>query len=142
MKKIIYIVFVLFFTACENKVNYEKPENLIPKSQMIDLLYDMHIANSTQGVKEANSERNKNYMSLIYEKHKIDSTRFAVSNTYYTSNISEYEDIFEEVEIRLKVLLDKYEKERDSIVERNLDSSKVRPPLKKINRVHRSKIVK
>ncbi|NOQ92248.1 MAG: DUF4296 domain-containing protein, partial [Flavobacteriaceae bacterium] len=123
MKKIIYIIFVLFFMACESKVNYKKPENLIPKGQMIDLLFDMHMANATQGIKDRNTEKNKNYMSLIFEKYQIDSTQFAVSNTYYIANVSEYEDIFEEVELRLKTLVDKYEKERDSLIEKNLDSN-------------------
>lgn len=140
MRKIVYIVFVLFFMACESKVNYKKPENLIPKGQMIDLLYDMHMANATQGIKDKNSGKNKNYMSLIYEKYKIDSTQFATSNTYYIANVSEYEDIFEEVEIRLKTILEKYEKERDSLIEKNLDSNSVKAPLKKLKKYDRSKI--
>ncbi len=140
MRKIIYIIFVLFFMACESKVNYKKPKNLISKDQMIDLLYDMHMANATQGIKDNNLEKNKNYMSLIYEKYKIDSTQFATSNTYYIANVSEYEDIFEEVELRLKNILDKYEKERDSLIEKNLDSSGIRAPLKKLKNFDKSKI--
>lgn len=142
MKKIIYIIFVLFFMACESKVNYKKPENLIPKNQMIDLLYDMHMANATQGVKDENSKKNNNYMSLIFEKYQIDSTQFAVSNTYYIANVSEYEDIFEEVELRLKTLVDKYEKERDSLIEKNLDSNSVKAPLKNLKKFNKSKIKK
>ena len=140
MRKIIYIVLVLIFISCESKVNYKKPENLIPKKQMIDLLYDMHLANATQGIKDMGLEKNKNYMSLIYEKHKIDSTQFAVSNTYYVAHISEYEDIFEAVELRLKTLLDQYEKERDSLIEKNLDSNSVKAPLKNLKKYDRSKI--
>ncbi len=142
MRRIIYIVFVLFFMACESKVSYKKPKNLIPKAQMIDLLYDMHMANATQGIKDENSKKNKNYMSLIYEKYKIDSTQFAISNTYYIANVSEYEDIFEEVELRLKTLLDKYQKERDSIIEKNLDSNSVKAPFNKFKKFDKSKIKK
>lgn len=128
MRKIIYIVFVLFFMACESKVNLKEPEDLISKNQMVDLLYDMHLVNGTQGIKDKNSEKNKNYMSLVYEKHKIDSAQFAASNAYYVSNISVYEDIFEEVKIRLKTLLDKHEKKRDSLLEKRLDSNQVKAP--------------
>jgi len=128
MRKIIYIVFVLFFMACESKVNLKEPEYLISKNQMVDLLYDMHLVNGTQGIKDKNSEKNKNYMSLVYEKHKIDSAQFAASNAYYVSNISVYEDIFEEVKIRLKTLLDKHEKKRDSLLEKRLDSNQVKAP--------------
>lgn len=128
MRKTIYIVFVLFFMACESKVNLKEPEYLISKNQMVDLLYDMHLVNGTQGIKDKNSEKNKNYMSLVYEKHKIDSAQFAASNAYYVSNISVYEDIFEEVKIRLKTLLDKHEKKRDSLLEKRLDSNQVKAP--------------
>jgi len=142
MRRIIYIVFVLFFMACESKVNYKKPKNLIPKGQMIDLLFDMHIANATQGIKDDNSKKNNNYMSLIYEKYQIDSTQFTVSNTYYIANVSKYEDIFEEVELRLKTLVVKYEKERDSLIEKNLDSNSVKAPLKNLKKFNKSKIKK
>jgi hypothetical protein len=99
---------------------------------MIDLLYDMHIANGTSGIQNKNLERNINYMTFIYQKYNIDSIQFASSNLYYTANISEYEEIFKEVEKRLKVLQEYYVKERDSLIERALDSSKFSSPLKKL----------
>jgi hypothetical protein len=132
MKNSYYILFLLLFLSCESKIKYEKPKNLIPKRQMIDLLYDMHIANGTSGIQNKNLERNINYMTFIYQKYNIDSIQFASSNQYYTANISEYEEIFKEVEKRLKVLQEYYVKERDSLIERALDSSKFRSPLKKL----------
>ena len=59
-------------------------------------------------------------MSIVYEKYKIDSTRFAISNIYYTSQVDEYEEIFEEVEKRLEVLQSKYQNERDSIIQESM----------------------
>ncbi len=41
-------------------------------------------------------------MPLVYEKYKIDSTRFTISNVYYTSEIEEYEKMLKEVKARLK----------------------------------------
>ena len=63
---------------------------------MVDLLTDMHLASGTLGIKNKDLEKKNNYMALVFEKYKIDSTLFAVSNTYYTSNVDEYEEIFEE----------------------------------------------
>ncbi|MCK4562475.1 MAG: DUF4296 domain-containing protein [Flavobacteriaceae bacterium] len=134
MKKIIYMFLVLTLMSCKNKVNYKKPKDLIPREQMINLLYDMHIVNATQGVRDKDLEKNKNYMSLIYEKHKIDSTQFAASNIYYIANISEYEDIFEEVKFRLEILLEVYEKERDSLIKKELDSNQISRKPMRINR--------
>ena len=55
-------------------------------------------------------------MSLVYEKYHIDSIRFAESNIYYTAKIDEYEEIFEEVQRRLKILEDETEAVTDSIL--------------------------
>jgi protein-tyrosine-phosphatase len=83
---------------------------------MIDLLYDMHLAVGTSNLRNKNLEKDRNYMSLVYEKYNIDSTRFAISNIYYTSRVDEYEEMFEEVERRLEELHEMYESERDSII--------------------------
>lgn len=116
---------VVFLFSCESKVNYEKPKDLIPKEQMIDLLYDMHLAVGTSNLRNKNLEKDRNYMSLVYEKYNIDSTRFAISNIYYTSQVDEYEEMFEEVERRLEELHLKYQSQRDSII----NASKRRGPL-------------
>jgi len=107
MRKVLVSLCVLFvLIACESKVNYQKPDNLLSKKQMVDLLFDMHIAAGTSNVSNLKLEKNRNYMSLIYEKYGIDSTEFAINNLYYTSNIDEYEEIFDVVEKRLKKLQD------------------------------------
>ena len=109
-----------FLVSCESKVDYEKPKDLIPKEVMIDLLYDMHLAVGSSNLRNKNLERDRNYMSIVYEKYKIDSTRFAISNIYYTSQVDEYEEIFEEVEKRLEVLQSEYQNERDSIIQESM----------------------
>ena len=101
MKNIFYILLVVVFLSCESKTNYEKPKDLIPKDQMIDLLMDMHLVNGVTGIKSKDGSNVNDYMSVLYKKYEIDSTRFAASNLYYVSNISEYEDMFKEVEKRL-----------------------------------------
>lgn len=110
------IVFLIIF-SCESKVNYEKPENLIPRDTMIELLYDMHLAVGTSNLRNKSNEKDRNYMSLVYEKYGIDSTRFAISNIYYTSQAVEYEEMFEEIELRLEMLHKQHQNERDSAIE-------------------------
>lgn len=122
MKNIIYIVIFVLFFSCESKTKFKKPKDLIAKDQMIDLLTDLHLGVGTNNVKDKNSERDKNYMVLVFDKYKIDSTQFTTSNTYYISNIEEYEDMFEEVEKRLKILHDKYNLKKDSLEESNPNS--------------------
>jgi len=127
MKNIFIIIGLVVLFSCESKVNYEKPKDLIPKELMIDVLYDMHLAVGTTNLKNKNLEKDRNYMSLVYEKYDIDSTRFAISNIYYTSQVDEYEEMFEEVEKRLEKLHLQYKSERDSAI----NASKRRGPLPK-----------
>ncbi len=53
---------------------------------------------------------------MVYEKYGVDSIQFAESNLYYTAQIQEYEEIFEEVERRMKILKETYEARMDSIM--------------------------
>ncbi len=69
---------------------------------MVDLLTDMFIARAAHNIENKNGERKINYMPLVYEKYKIDSLRFSISNNYYISRIDEYETMYKEVETRLK----------------------------------------
>ena len=116
MTRSFLLLFAAFALACQSKVNYEKPEDLIPRDVMIDLLYDMHMAVGTSNLRNKNLEKDRNYMSLVYEKYGIDSTRFAISNIYYTSQPVEYEEMFEEVERRLEELHLQYRSNRDSLI--------------------------
>ena len=68
---------------------------------MISLLTDLNIAKSAFSKKNLNNERHINYVSLVYNKYKIDSTRFINSNYYYTSKLEEYDLIFKEVKKKL-----------------------------------------
>ena len=123
-KQFSILLLLTLILSCESKVNYKKPESLIPRDTMINLLYDMHLAVGTTNLRNKNNEKDRNYMSLVYEKYGIDSTRFAVSNIYYTSQAVEYEEMFEEVERRLELLHEKFENERDSAI----NASKRRGP--------------
>lgn len=114
-----FLIIITFF-ACESKVNYQKPEKFIPKEQMTDLLFDMHIAVGSSNVPNLNLEKNRNYMSVVFEKYGIDSTQFKLNNIYYTSNIDEYEEIFEEVEGRLKKYQDSVYIAADSLFQEKM----------------------
>jgi len=119
-----YIIILVLLVSCEGKTNYKKPNDLIAKDQMMDLLTDMHLAIGATSVNNIYSEKSKKYMSLIFDKYKIDSARFSSSNLYYTSNVDEYKKMYEEIEKRLKDLQSQYDIESDSIDLRIHDSLK------------------
>ncbi len=139
MKKFSYLFFLsVFLMACTSNTIIKKPDHLIPKNQMVDLLTDMLVAAGAENIKNVNLERNVNYFPLVFEKYGIDSTRFKESNYYYTSQIDDYEKILKEVDERLKALKEKLENEiklqdslkNDSIKNLRENFKKPKRPLK------------
>ncbi|MDD3723069.1 MAG: DUF4296 domain-containing protein [Lutibacter sp.] len=97
--------------ACTSNTIIKKPNHLISKNQMVDLLTDMLIASGAENIKNIDLERNVNYFPLVFEKYGIDSTRFKESNYYYTSKIDDYEKILKKVDQRLKAIKEKLDNE-------------------------------
>ncbi|MCF6349885.1 MAG: DUF4296 domain-containing protein [Flavobacteriaceae bacterium] len=109
MKKILPLLLIIYLFSCAEK-GPEKPKDLISKDKMATLLFDMHLANKTKNIKNLKDKKNINYLSIISEKHHIDSTRFKKSHAYYIYHISEYQEIYKKIESRLDTLLKKQKK--------------------------------
>ncbi len=97
--------------ACTSNTIIKKPDHLISKNKMVDLLTDMLIASGAENIKNIDLERNVNYFPLVFEKYGIDSTQFKESNYYYTSRIDDYEKILKKVDQRLKAIKEKLDNE-------------------------------
>ena len=124
MKNLLYVFILLLTFSCQTAVEKpEKPKNLISKSKMVDVLYDMALMSAAKGINKKLIE-NKGVKpdKYIYAKHNIDSVQFSKSNTYYSHDIKTYQDIYGKVKQRLQedkkafnVDLDNEKKKRDSI---------------------------
>ncbi|HCY96791.1 DUF4296 domain-containing protein [uncultured Polaribacter sp.] len=148
MKKISGIFIFLFLVSCTSNTIFEKPQNLIPSDTMSLLLQEMVIASSAKFMKNKGQQKNINYMPLVYEKFKIDSSRFETSNQYYMSTIDKYQEILEgakaslgsrnEVFKKIKTRLDSLRKDSIRIARKNqnkLDSVLPKnPKLKKLKK--------
>jgi len=93
---------VSLLTSCQNNT-VEKPDNLIPEDQMVDIIYDLSILqamrNSNQDVLDSNRVNPNTY---IYKKYKIDSLQFAKSNQYYAAkSIKKYDQLYQSVNDRI-----------------------------------------
>ncbi|MCG1034980.1 DUF4296 domain-containing protein [Polaribacter sargassicola] len=118
MKKISYLLLFVFLVSCTSNTIFKKPEDLIPKDTMMLLIEDMMIASSSKFVKNKNNESKINYMSFVYDKYKIDSSRFKRSNFYYISEIDLYGEMIDDVKKRLEEKKSFYKKisdKKDSI---------------------------
>lgn len=114
MNKYFYILFLtLFLINCTSNTIIKKPDDLISKDQMVDLLTDMFLAIGGENIKNIHLERRVNYFPLVFEKYQIDSTQFKESNFYYISKIDDYDEILRRVDKRLKAQREVFEKERE-----------------------------
>lgn len=115
MLKRISIILVLgiFILACDASSRPEKPENLISKGKMTDLLYDLYLLNAAKGVNRTVLEKNDlDPEFYILKKHNVDSIRFAESNMYYAFDTETYKAIVDEVKERLESEKQRFEDER------------------------------
>jgi len=114
MNKYFYILFLtLFLINCTSNTIIKKPDDLISKDQMVDLLTDMFLAIGGENIKNIHLERRVNYFPLVFEKYQIDTTQFKESNFYYISKIDDYDEILRRVDKRLKAQREVFEKERE-----------------------------
>lgn len=101
-KNIIILVGLMVFFSCAQKL-IEKPENLISKDKMVNIVKEMTVINAA---KSTNSGILKEYSidptSYVFKKYDVDSTQFVESDRYYASLPQEYEAIYMEVESLLE----------------------------------------
>ena len=102
MKRILVLLLILLAAGCNEKL-IEKPEDLISKPTMVDILYDLAIINAAKATNPNTLLENQvEPMPYIYEQYGIDSLRFVRSDLYYASVPLEYEAIYEAVKARLE----------------------------------------
>ena len=99
-----FLLLLLIFSCKSNNVNKpKKPDNLISKNKMIEVIYDISLINSAKGINKKLIE-NEGIVpeEYIYKKHNIDSLQFVLSNEYYAYNLKTYEDIYDGVKLKLE----------------------------------------
>ena len=84
-KQLKYILLLLIVFSCKsNSIDKpKKPDNLISKDKMTEIIYDISLINSAKGVNKKLIE-NEGIIPVeyIYTKHNIDSLQFVLSNEY------------------------------------------------------------
>ncbi|MDI5886826.1 DUF4296 domain-containing protein [Flavobacterium yafengii] len=103
MRKIIaFLTIVTLFVSCKEEV-VNKPERLIEKDVMVNIMYDLSILEAIRNQNPASLDTFKiNSRDYIFKKYKIDSVQFAKSNVYYASDYNEYKSMFEQIRKRLE----------------------------------------
>lgn len=114
--------------SCQNVVRPEKPEPLIPKEKMVQILVESYTGNAARSINiRVLRESGVQLDSILYEKFDIDSLNFAQSNAYYASEINEYVEILNEVEKELnarKSVLDSVIQEQAKLQKDSLERAR------------------
>ncbi|GAA3596071.1 DUF4296 domain-containing protein [Flavivirga amylovorans] len=123
----IYLSILIVISACHDLEKPKKPDNLISKEKMVDILIDAKIISLANPVnRKIMEDHGVKFNTYVYDKHNIDSLQFALSNEYYAFYIKDYEEIFLKVKDSLEILKVKFkdeeEKERIEAEKRKEDS--------------------
>lgn len=146
MRKIVLIFVLIVIFSCEQEES-KKPINFIEKDKMIDLIVDMKIADKARTIINKDKKKNLNYMSVVFEKHNIDSLQFKENNAFYTENIELYKEIYLVVQARLKDSVAKYKdikRVNDSITKQKrknkslLDKKNIKKPNELRNKIRKT----
>lgn len=93
----LWICFLFF--SCE-----DRPKEIIPKEQMVDILYDYHLAQALGNsyIGKDNYERAL-YKESVFSKYGITEAQFDTSMVWYTRHTTELAEMYKEVSERFKV---------------------------------------
>jgi hypothetical protein len=102
MKKgVLFFILISLIFSCKEEV-VKKPENLIEKEIMVDVMYDLALLEAIKYQSPNALQAHKiNPDEYIYKKYKIDSAQFVQSNMYYASDYKEYKKMYDQINSRL-----------------------------------------
>ncbi len=102
MKKLFSLILgIVMVTSCVEKI-IEKPDDLIPREKMTQLLHDLAILNAAKSTNSAILEEHfDSPTQFLFEQYGVDSLQFVKSDLYYASQPLVYEAIYKEVAAKL-----------------------------------------
>ncbi|WP_313375911.1 DUF4296 domain-containing protein [Chishuiella sp.] len=113
---IVYFFCLISILSCAPK-NFDEPDNLIKKSEMIDIITDLYI--SQQGIQMFPTDGKEDQSTLlakdavdIMKKHNTNFSQFSESYKYYSLKPELLRDMLDQVKKNLEEKLSKEEKER------------------------------
>ncbi len=129
-RKIQILLFLLFLVAvaCE-RPPLPRPENLVKKSKMIDMMVDIHLAEATynrfrnDSIMRNNSSANFYYSVL--NKYNVPDSVFEQSFVYYSSVPKDFEKMCLEVSNRLGEMEQEYSGKKREELEFNDKKMKI-----------------
>ena len=101
MKRLVMLSVALLAACGGHEV--EKPDNLIPRDKMVDIIFDLQLLEAIRTQKpDVLHDNHINPDHYVYMKYHIDSLQFAKSNQYYAHDLDGYKEIYDEVQKRFE----------------------------------------
>lgn len=102
MKKIICLIALsVLLVSCKEKP-VEKPEKLIDKEMMEDILYDLAILQASVNYKTKIISNSIDVNTYIYEKYEIDSITLVQNQRFYASDVKAFKKMYKNISERIK----------------------------------------
>ena len=104
MKKLfLTYLFLFILNSCQTAEKVEKPDNLLTKDEMVNILSDIAILKSASDV---NSNRLSNFIDTpfdyVAQKYQVDSLTISKNIEYYNFQFNDNLSIYKQVEERIK----------------------------------------
>jgi uncharacterized protein YcfL len=123
MKKLVFLLTIVFLFFSCGSPQQKKPANLISEDLMSEIIFDIILISSAKGINKQLLQNNiENPLNYIYRSYGIDSLNFAQSNDYYTRYPVRYNLIYDKVKARLEseknyynAILDEQKGVKDSV---------------------------
>ena len=90
--------FLFILLSCE-----QKPDDLLSKREMENVLYDYHIAQyMASNLPFEERYKSRIYIDAVFDKYEITEEQFDSSLIYYNRHTEEIKDIYDHVKLRLE----------------------------------------
>jgi len=110
---VIFLFLILAFTACKK----EKPitgKEFMEREVLIDVLVDIHMMDAVTQDRQFNRKFDADSIDVltpILEKHHVSKQMFDTTMYVYTRNPKQLDDVYNDVLIKLNMMLDENSKE-------------------------------
>ena len=115
MRKLILLSFAFLFFSCGNEPKILEPENLMSKEQMVEVLYDLGLAEAAyRGRHHTDTlaeEKVRQRVMYDFTEHGVSKLQFEDSYDYYMKKPDELIEIYNEVLARYSTRIAEVEEE-------------------------------
>jgi hypothetical protein len=114
------LLVVLCCLSCTEVNRSPKPEPFYDQGKMVDIMTDMYLMEGVLSLnRKAFLKASVRPDSFLFKKYKMDSLSYAKNFNYYIDRVDEYQEILEQVSVRLDTIKSTINKEE---LERSLST--------------------